>query len=143
MIVDINSFAIIADVLDMVTQRVQANGGIVTNCMGDALLVFFPKDSDNVWQACLGVAKEPDKLNDYIRSSSEEGEPLYGFMPTGLGLKISLELGTVYPGLLNRHSKAPFELFTSTAINYAARIATGKGNRCHIGPNAAESGMFP
>jgi class 3 adenylate cyclase len=126
------------DALSGAIFEIEAEGGEVVAFMGDAVLGFMP-DGEGVALACFGIAKDLDRQCEYI-SNAQDGKDYIGpFAPGGPSLKISIEYGmmdvsTIASRLLGEH-----RLLIGSPINYAARISkAGIGNRCIIGPAAAE-----
>ena len=151
MIVDINGFAKMVkkdefggvadytrDVLDGVIQRVERNHGEVVAFMGDALLSLFGV-ADDVFFACHDIARNIDDQCEYI-SGEQQGHPeLWPFARGGPSIKILIEFGHVDVTVIESDFLGKQALLIGECINYASRIgAAGVGNRCLLGPAAAE-----
>ncbi len=145
-IVDINSFTSIVnkgseliaqeirDVLVGAISVVEAYGGEVVAFMGDAFLALI-SDTSNVATCCFGIARDFDKQHEYFTymASDFPNYPLGG--PT---VKIGIEYGLMNVSEIKSKFLGMQKIFIGSAINYASRITkAGKGNRCLLGPQAA------
>lgn len=153
-IVDINGFTgmvaqsngnlianFVRDVLIGSVSAIEKAGGEVVGFMGDAILGVLP-DIEAATQACFVIAKDLNAQCEYISSSQEESSDCWGFAPGGPSLKIAIEYGWLDVTEISSRALGNHRLIIGSAINRAARILNaGKGNRCHIGPNAAEHGF--
>jgi class 3 adenylate cyclase len=149
-IVDINSFTkmvakpnaiLIAqftrDVLAGGINAVEKSGGNVVGFMGDAFLAIH-KDAEKVFKCCIGIARDLDKICDYISNTKNA----FPFSPKGPSLKIGIEYGFIDISDISSKFLGTQKLFIGEPINYAARIMeAGFGNRCNIGPNAYNKGL--
>lgn len=154
MIVDINGFTrmvaraegdLIAqytrDVLAGGVSAVEKNGGEVVGFMGDAFYALLA-DADEVFQCCIDIAVDLDKQCEYISDLQAESPEDFSYSPGGPSLKIGIEYGLFDISPISSKYLGPQNLFIGPAVNYASRItAAGKGNRCLVGPAAAERGL--
>lgn len=126
------------DALSGAISSIESAGGEVVAFMGDAVLGIVPPERDPV-EACFMIAKDLDDQCEYISNAQDDSNPSWPFAPGGPSLKISVEFGvmdvsTIWSRFLGEH-----RLLIGSPINYAARIGSaGVGNRCVIGPSAAE-----
>ncbi len=148
MLVDINGFTTlvdrslgeniakrIADVLKEGVDAVESHNGHIIGFMGDAFIAVLENRAD-VLKSCAQIATAVTKQCSIL--SDPESEFKWPF-PEGPSLKIALEYG--WMDIAQVSSKAIGEqiLLIGPPINYAHRISnSGSGNRCHIGPNAAQ-----
>jgi class 3 adenylate cyclase len=149
-IVDINGFALmveksegnsiaqnVRDTLLGSVNSVERNGGIVVGFMGDAFLGFL-ETAEDVFKCCTGIAKDIDRLREYIYPERKH----FPFDPKGPALKIGIEYGLIDVSTIHSNYLGAQNLFIGTPINYASRISgAGKGNRCNIGTKAFEMGL--
>ena len=154
MIVDINGFTsmvaegdrsliahFVRDVLVGSIHAIEEAGGEVVGFMGDAVLGVLP-NSESTAQACFVIAKDLDDQCAYISSAQEENPDNWSFAPGGPSLKIGIEHGCLSVAEIESRALGTHRLIIGSAINHAARIlAAGTGNRCFIGPSAAEHGF--
>lgn len=128
----------VRDALSGAIFEIEAEGGEVVAFMGDAVLGFLPP-GDAVALACFGIAKDLDKQCEYISNEQTGNDGTWPFAPGGPSLKISIEYGTMDVSTIASRLLGERRLFIGSPINYAARISkAGEGNRCIIGPMAAE-----
>jgi len=121
--------------------EIEAQGGEVVAFMGDAILGILP-DGDSAVGACFGIAKDLDRLGEYISGSQSDCKDMWAFAPGGPSLKISIEYGRMDVSTIGSRLLGAHRLLIGSPINYAARICkAGKGNRCIIGPEAAKKGF--
>jgi len=117
--------------------EIEIEGGEVVGFMGDAILGILP-DGESAAKACFGIAKDTDRMCEYISLGQSRFPDDWAFSPGGPSIKIAVEFGrmdvsTIESRLLNEH-----RLLVGGPINYAARISkAGEGNRCIIGQAAA------
>ena len=154
MIVDINGFTqmvglsggdsiaqFVRDVLCGSISAIESSGGEVVGFMGDAVLGLLPTSAATV-EACFSIAKDLNRQCEYISSSQSECPSCWGFAPGGPSLKIGIEYGLIDVSDISSRALGSHKLYIGDAINYAARILTaGSGNRCLIGPGAANGGF--
>ena len=153
MIVDINGFTpmvsgstksdgvaqFVRDVLSGGIDMIQKHGGSVVSFMGDAFLAILDSP-DSVYMSCAGIAKDLDRLCEYISEHQKEYPDDWYYAKGGVGLKIAIEYGwinisTIYSDLLGQQ-----RLLIGPPINYASRILHAEvGNRCLVGPDAMNS----
>ena len=125
----------ISDVLNEGVKVVESNEGEVIGFMGDAFIAVL-KNRVDVLKSCSEIAKAVAKQCEILN------DPQNSFkwpFPEGPSLKIAIEYG--WMDISQIYSKAIGEqiLLIGPPINYAHRISnSGSGNRCHIGPNAAQ-----
>ena len=90
--------------------------------------------------SCAGIAKDLDRLCEYISEHQKEYPDYWHYAKGGTGLKIAIEYGwidisTIYSDLLGDQ-----RLLIGPPINYASRISSaGFGNRCLVGQEAMNS----
>lgn len=150
-IVDLNQFTLmvseaqgepiaqfISDTLDGSIQEIEAEGGEVVGFMGDAVLGIV-LDGESAVTTCFGIAKDLDRKCEYISNSQDGSGDIWSFCPGGPSLKIAIEYGRIEISTIYSRLLGDQRLFIGNPINYAARISkAGKGNRCIIGPRAAQ-----
>lgn len=155
MIVDINGFTRMVgkaegdsiaqytrDVLAGGIDAVQGNGGEVVGLMGDAFYALL-SDADDVFNCCVDIAVDLDKQCEYVSDVQSESPESFSFSPGGPGLKIGVEYGLLDISPIISNYLGAQNLFIGPAVNYASRIiSAGKGNRCMVGPRAAEQGLI-
>jgi class 3 adenylate cyclase len=118
--------------------EIEAQGGEVVGFMGDAILGILP-DGDSAVKACFGIAKDTDRLCEWISNCQAECNGGWEYAPGGPSLKISVEYGRMDVSTIDSRLLGEHRLLIGNPINYAARIAkAGEGNRCIIGPAAAK-----
>jgi len=155
MIVDINGYTpmianakyingiaqFVRDVLVGGIEAVEKNNGVVVGFMGDAFLAVFD-NPDSVLMTCSGIAKDLDRLCEYLASDKESCPDNWEFHQGGPGLKIAVEYGWIDISTIWSSFLGEQKLLAGTCINYANRISNaGIGNRCLIGPQAMKEGM--
>lgn len=155
MIVDINGYTpmianatycngiaqFVRDVLAGGIYAVEKNGGAVVSFMGDAFLAILD-NPDSVLMTCVGIAKDLDRLREYLSSDKEDCPDEWEFHKGGPGLKIAVEYGWIDISTISSSLLGEQRLLAGHCINYANRISSaGIGNRCHIGPAAMKKGM--
>lgn len=149
MIVDINGFTVmvqkspemvaqfVRDILTGGVSSVEKAGGSVVGFMGDAFLAIFP-ESSKIVTACFAIAKDCDRQAEYITSTNLEN-PEFFPLKKGPSLKIGIEFGHIDTSTISSKALGEQQLHIGIPINYASRIlADGEGNRCHLGPVAAQ-----
>lgn len=152
-IVDLNQFSLmvskaeqtdgliaqfVRDALAGAIFEVEAEGGEVVAFMGDAVLGLMP-EGDGVVKACFGIAKDLDEQCEYISGAQQVDSYAWPFVPGGPSLKISVEYGRMDVSTIQSRMLGEHRLLIGSPINYAARISkAGLGNRCIVGPAAAE-----
>lgn len=150
-IVDINSFTVavassdsiiiaqnIRDTLAGGTAAVEHAGGEVIAFMGDAFLAILP-DAQAVFNACVDTAHDLDRTCEWISGLQRHYEDAWREMPGGPSIKIACEYGWLNISSTTTRLLGEQPLVIGPAINYTERILhDGSGNRCHLGPNAAE-----
>ncbi len=155
-IVDLNQFTAMVskaeEVGDLIAQftrdalagaiyEIEAEGGDMVAFMGDAVLGVIP-DKGNTVRACFGIAKDTDRLCEYISSEQKGCNDRWPFAPGGPSIKIAIEYGTLDVSTIGSRFLGDHRLLIGNPINYASRIsAAGEGNRCIIGPVAAKKGF--
>lgn len=131
----------VRDVLVGSIHAIEEAGGEVVGFMGDAVLGVLP-DAESAAQACFVIAKDLDGQCAYITNAQKENPDNWGFAPGGPSLKIGIEHGWLSVSEIESRALGTQRLIIGSAINHAARIlAAGNGNRCLIGPSAAEHGL--
>jgi class 3 adenylate cyclase len=155
MVVDINGFTamvlrssksgcvaqFVRDILSGGIDIVEGQGGSVVSFMGDAFLAVL-ENVDAVYMACVGIAKNLDRLCEYISNHQRDYPEDWHYAKGGASLKIGIEYGwidisNIFSKLLGKQ-----KLFIGPSINYACRISNaGKGNRCNVGPEAMKHGL--
>jgi class 3 adenylate cyclase len=154
MIVDLNQFTSMVakaeEVDDLIAQftrdalsgpimEIEAEGGEVIAFMGDAILAVIPDHGDSVVKACFGIAKDTDRQCEYISNIQSDSKDVWPFAPGGPSVKVSIEYGRLDVSTIQSRFLGEHRLLIGSPINYAARInAAGKGNRCIVGPRAAQ-----
>lgn len=147
MIVDINAFTLmvakgekengnmaqfVRDILCGGVAAVQKSDGLVVGFMGDAFLALLD-DADKVFQCCALIARDLDRVCEYISASPED----YPHCPKGPQLKIGIEYGIIDVSTITSDFLGTQKLFIGSTINYTHRIlSAGEGNRCLLGPEA-------
>lgn len=154
-IVDINEFAgmvskstkndniahFICDILLGSIRIVEQNGGIVVGIMGDAFLAVFD-NVDSVYMSCIGIAKDIDRLCEYISDHQKSFPKDWHYAKGGAGVKIGIEYGWIDITTMHTDMLGYQKLLIGPPINYASRItSSGRGNRCHVGTEAMKHGM--
>lgn len=148
MIVDINGFTLLVnsyqDSIAQLTSNlliggvecVEEHGGHVVGLMGDAFYALLP-DPMAVFETVIGIAVDVNKQCEYFdHLHSEFKKPGY---PKGFGVKIGIEHGWIDVAEIETTDMGPQRLFVGEAVIYAHRISSaGKGNRCLVGPAAAQ-----
>lgn len=120
---------------------VEKNDGEVVGFMGDAFLAILD-DAEAVFASCIGIARDLDRLCEYLASDEENCPDEWEFHQGGPGLKIAVEYGWIHISTIRSEFLGEQKLLAGNCINYANRISGGGvGNRCHIGPAAMEKGM--
>jgi class 3 adenylate cyclase len=151
MIIDLNGFTkmVAKDEVGTVAQdtrdalaggigAVEENGGLVVGFMGDAFLAVLD-DDESVVRAALSTAKDLDRTCEWISDAQSENPDDWSHMPGGPSLKILIEYGRIDVSTINSKFLGEQFLLAGVPINYASRIGSfGKGNRCLLGPAAAE-----
>jgi class 3 adenylate cyclase len=118
--------------------EIEAGGGEVVAFMGDAILGIVT-DGESAVRACFGIAKDLDRMCEYICSAQFHDEHAWSFAAGGPSIKISIEYGSMDVSTISSRFLGEHRLLIGSPINYAARIgAAGEGNRCVIGPAAAK-----
>jgi len=155
MIVDINGYTpmvanvkyingiadFVRDVLVGGIVCVEKNGGSVVGFMGDAFLAILD-NPEKVVTTCIGIAKDLDRLCEYITSNQEDCPDIWEFTKGGPSLKIAVEYGWIDISTISSSLLGDQRLLAGPCINYASRISNaGTGNRCHIGPAAYKNGV--
>jgi class 3 adenylate cyclase len=119
----------------------EKHGGQVVGLMGDAFYAVLPR-VDNVFMCCVGIAKDVDRMCEWISQCQTTDPDAFAFSPGGPGLKIGVEYGTLDVDDIHTDFLGNQKLLVGPAVIYASRItAAGKGNRCLIGPKAAKRGL--
>jgi class 3 adenylate cyclase len=149
MIVDINGFTLLVnshidasiaqfthDVLIGGIGLVEEQGGQVVGLMGDAFYALLP-DAKSVVECSIGIAIDINKQCEYLdHLHSDLKSTEY---PEGIGVKIAVEYGSLDVANIQTRAMRRQRLFVGEAVIYATRISgAGKGNRCLLGPVAAE-----
>jgi class 3 adenylate cyclase len=126
------------DILAGPIDAIERNGGEVVGYMGDAILGILP-DGQTTVNACFNIAKDLDRLCEWISTNRTGGLEDWGFAPTqDPSIKIAVESSSVSISTISSRFLGNRQLFVGDAINYASRIlAAGIGNRCHVGSVAA------
>jgi class 3 adenylate cyclase len=148
MLVDINGFTTIvdrslgeniakhiSDVLKHGVNAVESHQGHVVGFMGDAFLAILHSRSD-VIKSCTEIAQAVAEQCQIVKDPNTTFKwPL----PEGPSLKIAVEYGWMDISGISSHAIGEQIQLIGPPINYANRISSsGSGNRCHIGPNAAQ-----
>lgn len=148
MLVDINGFTNIVDrslgeniakhishVLKEGVSAVESNQGHVVGFMGDAFIAILHSKT-NVIASCRQIAHA---VANQCKVINDPQSSFQWPFPEGPSLKISVEYGWMDISQISSQTVGEQMLIIGPPINYAHRVAsTGKGNRCHIGPNAAQ-----
>lgn len=125
------------DVLVGGIHAVETAGGDVRAFMGDAFLAILP-DASAAFQACVMIARDLDRQCEWISDVQKQDPLAWSFAPSGPGLTIAFEWGTLHPTEISSHALGTQVLLVGEPINYASRIsAAGAGNRCLCGPRVA------
>jgi len=155
MIVDINSFTPMAsrssksdcvaqfvrDILSGGIDIVEEQGGTVASFMGDAFLAVLD-NVDAVYMTCVGIAKNLDRLCEYISNHQRDFPEDWHYAKGGASLKIGIEYGWIDISDIFSKFLGQQKLLIGPPINYACRISkAGKGNRCNVGPKAMKNGL--
>jgi class 3 adenylate cyclase len=83
----------------------------------------------------MRTARDLDRQCEYICNDND----MWPFAPGGPSLKIAVEYGSLDISSIMSSFLGIQRLFIGNAINYASRISSAsKGNRCLVGPAAAE-----
>ena len=154
MIVDLNQFTSMVakaeEVGDLIAQftrdalsgpimEIEAERGEVIAFMGDAILAVIPDHDDSVVTACFGIAKNIGRQCEYISNIQSSSKDSWPFAPGGPSVKISIEFGRLDVSTIHSRFLGEHRLLIGSPINHAPRItAAGKGNRCVVGPRAAQ-----
>lgn len=124
------------DVLEMCVENVEKYDGEVVGFMGDAFYALL-FDPDDVFHACCAIAKTIDRTCEYIASTGA-----YEHTPGGPSVKIGVEYGTFEISTIHSRFLGEQRHVIGFPTIHATRIGNaGVGNRCHLGPAAAEN--FP
>ncbi len=148
MLVDINGFTTlvdrslgeniakrIADVLKEGVDAVESHHGHIIGFMGDAFIAVLENRTD-VLQSCAQIATAVTKQCSILSDPASEFKWPF---PEGPSIKIALEYGWMDIAQVSSQAIGEQILLIGPPINYAHRISnSGSGNRCHIGPNAAQ-----
>ena len=149
MIVDINGFTPLVsnyqgdsiaqfttDLLVGGIRIVEEHGGHVVGLMGDAFYALL-LDARSVFECCIGIAVDVNKQCEYFDHVHSELKSCQ--YPKGVGVKIGVEHGWLDVADIKTNDLGPQRLFVGEAVIYAHRICSaGKGNRCLLGPTAAQ-----
>lgn len=146
-IVDINQFTamvnkgsdtqFVRDVLTGGITAIEDEGGEVVGFMGDAFYGLLP-DAQAFFNAAIRIAIDLDQQCEWISENQADDPALWTFVDGGVGLKVTTEFGLLDIDTIHSRFLGEQRLFIGNAVNYAARIgAGGKGNRCLLGPRAA------
>ena len=126
------------DALEHVVRAIEANEGEVAAIMGDAVLGIIPEGAP-IRTACDEIAVAVNRESDHISEHQVNSPGDWAYSPGGVSLKICIEFGQMHVTSINTRNLGGQSLFVGSAINYASRIgAAGVGNRCLLGPAAAE-----
>jgi len=126
----------VRDVLSGSIVSIEESGGSVIGVMGDAIFGILDS-SESVFHSCIKIAKDLNNLCEYLAGTDYEES-----VPSLPSLKIGVELGTLDVSTIETDALGTIPFCLGPATNYAARIlGAGKGNRCHIGPNAFYAGL--
>lgn len=155
-IVDINNFATMVrdavegwsggqliaqftrDTLSGAISAIQANEGEVVGIMGDAIFAVVP-EGPHIYDACFTIAKTVDRACEYLSDHQREFPNDWHYAPGGPSLKICIEYGWMDVSTITTRHLGAQKLLIGPPINYASRIGrAGSGNRCLLGPVAAE-----
>lgn len=128
----------VGDVLSGSVAAIESVGGEVVGLMGDAVLGVIAGVEDFM-QAVCAIATDLDKQCEWI-SSQQSGNPnCWAFARGGPSLKILVEYGELTISSFCSRALGDQRLVIGQAVNHAARIGGKKGgNRCHLGPVAAD-----
>ena len=149
MIVDINGFTkmvsnargraiaqFVRDTLVGGIEITERNSGYAVGLMGDAFLSIFT-DPEDVIGTCYSIARDVDRRSEYISDSQQEDPEVFPSPPGGVTIKITIEYGWMDISTVTTRLLGTQRLFIGPPINTASRLgATGKGNRCIVGPEA-------
>lgn len=154
MVIDINHFASMVrraetspdsiaqftrDVLTSAIMEVEAHGGHVVGFMGDAILGII-EDGEAAVKTCFGIARDVDRLCEYVSSAQKDCKRMWRYAPGGASLKIAVEYGSMNVSTISSRFLGEHKLFVGNAVVHATRISrAGKGNRCLVGPVAAKT----
>lgn len=104
--------------------------------MGDAVLGLLP-DATSAFLACAGIAKDVDRLCEFVSTNRDSAPEFWHVVPGGPTLKVGVEYGQLNTSTIESNVLGKQILVIGDAINYASRIiGAGDGNRCFVGPNA-------
>ena len=155
LVVDINGFTsmvskttpsdciaqFVRDVLSGGIEIIEKEGGSVVSFMGDAFLSVLD-NIESTYRASVGIAKCLDRQCEYLSVHQKDYPGDWNYIKGGPSLKIGSEYGWIDISTINSELLGQQRLLIGPAINYACRItAAGKGNRCHVGPQAMKKGM--
>ena len=120
---------------------IEKEGGSVVSFMGDAFLSVLD-NIESTYRASVGIAKCLDRQCEYLSVHQKDYPGDWNYIKGGPSLKIGIEYGWIDISTINSELLGQQRLLIGPAINYACRItAAGKGNRCHVGPQAMKKGM--
>jgi class 3 adenylate cyclase len=155
-IVDINAFTpmvsksaycndsisqFVRDILSGGIEILEKHGGNVVSFMGDAFLAVID-NVDSLYMACVGIAKDLDRICEYISNHQSNFPDAWSFARGGPSLKIGVEYGWMDLSTISSKLLGEQKILIGPPINYATRIAaSGEGNRCNVGPLAMDRGM--
>jgi hypothetical protein len=106
--------------------------------MGDAFFAVLG-ESEDVYKSCVSIAKDLDRLCEYISIHQKTFSEDWLFSLEGPSLKIAVEYGWMDVSTIHCRSLGKQRLLIGPPINYASRISyAGKGNRCLLGPCAVD-----
>ncbi len=148
MLVDINGFTSlvdrslgeniakhISDVLKQGVNAVESHNGHVIGFMGDAFIAVLQNKTE-VIQSCSEIAKA---VAEQCKILNDPQGSFKWPLPEGPSLKIAVEYGWMDISRISSKAVGEQILMIGPPINYAHRVSSsGSGNRCHIGPNAAQ-----
>ena len=128
----------VRDVLSGGISAIQDQGGEVVGFMGDAILGLL-SDAQSFFLAAVTIARAVDRHCEWVSRHQQEDSFAWSFAHGGASLKITAEYGSLNVSTIHSRLLGEQRLFIGDAVNYAARIgAAGEGNRCLLGPQAAQ-----
>ncbi len=127
------------DLLGGGIKAVEEARGSVINITGDGFTAVLPTETDAA-HASWAIARDLRKLREYLSDRHDDGSNVWPQMDVGVGLKIAIERGELEVSSISSSFLGQQPYLVGAAAVYAARImAFGEGDRCLVGPRAAEN----
>jgi class 3 adenylate cyclase len=124
------------DTLSGAVRAVEEAGGSVINHSGDSIIAVMP-NVEAAAEASWSVAHDFRKTKEYLVGTGLK--TVWPFVPDDFGLKISMESGTMEVSTIWSKFLGEQPFITGPPSVYASRMLSfGEGNRCLVGPIAAE-----